>query len=140
QNIAASVEGKGKGSTDQEQADAPPLPQYTMIKVNIAGLLKGRFDQNTYLEPGDIVNIPATEVFFVGGEVKKAGSFSLKDGTTLRQAIAMAEGITFKADAGHAIIFRENIDTGKRQEIAVNIGEVMKGSKEDVQIMANDII
>lgn len=138
--VADKSEDQGKKSADEQSADAPPLPQYTMLKVNVSGLLKGRFEQNTYLEPGDIVNIPPTEVFFVAGEVKKPGSFSLKEGTTLRQAISLAEGITFKADGGHAVIFREDIDTGKRQEIAVNIGEVMKGGKEDPQILANDII
>jgi len=136
----AGSDDKEKGNPEEQSGDAAPLPQYTMFKVNISGLLKGRFDQNTYLEPGDIVNIPPTEVFFVAGEVKKPGSFPLKDGTTLRQAVSLAEGITFKADGGRAVVFRENLDTGKRQEIAVNIGEVMKGGKEDIQILANDII
>ena len=30
-----------------------------MLKVNINGLLRGDFDNNMYLEPGDIINIPA---------------------------------------------------------------------------------
>ena len=42
-----------------------------------------------FLEPGDTVNIPPTDVFFVAGEVNQPGSFPLKDGTTLRQAISL---------------------------------------------------
>lgn len=131
---------KEKGIADEQSADAPPLPQYNMLKVNVSGLLKGRFEHNTFLEPGDIVNIPPTEVFFVAGEVKAPGSFPLKDGTTLQQAISLAQGTTFKADGGKGVIYRENPESGKRQEITVDIGEVMKGKREDLQILANDII
>jgi polysaccharide export outer membrane protein len=119
-------------------AESEPEPQ--LIKVNIAGLLKGRFDQNVTLEPGDIVNIPAIDVFFVGGEVRKPGSFPLKDGTTLRQAISMAEGTTIRAALDRGVIFREDPSSGKRQEIRVDIGAIMSGKKEDINLMANDII
>ncbi|MGH9938846.1 MAG: polysaccharide biosynthesis/export family protein [Blastocatellia bacterium] len=114
--------------------------QYTLLKVNINGLLKGRFEQNMFLEPGDIVNIPPTEVFFVAGEVKQPGSFPLKEGTTLRQAISLAQGMNFTAAAGKGIIFRENADSGKRQEITVDVGAVMSAKKEDVVLLPNDII
>lgn len=128
---------QAKPGPDSEQADEPE-PQ--LIKVNIAGLLKGRFDQNIILEPGDIVNIPVIDIFFVGGEVRKPGSFPLKDGTTLRQAISMAEGTTIRAALDRGVIFREDPTTGKRQEIRVDIGAIMSGKKEDVTLMANDII
>ena len=114
--------------------------QYELKKVNINGLFKGRFDQNTFLEPGDVVNIPPTDVFFVAGEVKAPGSFPLKEGTTLRQAISLAQGMTFKAAASHGTIFREDPNTGQRQEIPVDINAVMNGKKEDLAIFSNDII
>jgi polysaccharide biosynthesis/export protein len=115
-------------------------PEYTLKTVNISGLFKGRFDQNAYVEPGDIVNIPQADVFFVAGEVNAPGSFPLSDGTTLRQAIALSQGTTFNAALGNGVIFRQNAATGKRQEIAVDIGAVMKGRKEDIPIAANDIV
>ena len=139
-------EGSSVTKTDasvQNADDSLPVEEdakYEMFKMNITGLLKGRFDQNVSLQPGDIINIPQSDVFFVTGEVKEPGSFGLKDGTTLRQAISLAQGTTFKAAAGRAIIFREDPVTGRRDEIKVNIDEVMSGKKEDVPIMANDII
>jgi len=129
---------QAKGPASDRAQDAPA--QYTLLKVNINGLLKGRFEQNMFLEPGDIVNIPPTEVFFVAGEVKQPGSFPLKEGTTLRQAISLAQGVNFTAAAGKGIIFRENADTGKRQEIAVDVGAVMSAKKEDMVLAPNDII
>ena len=115
-------------------------PEYTLKIVNISGLFKGHFDQNAYVEPGDIVNIPQADVFFVAGEVNAPGSFALSDGTTLRQAIALSQGTTLNAALGNGVIFRQDAATGKRLEIAVDVGAVMKGRKQDIPIAANDVV
>jgi polysaccharide export outer membrane protein len=132
---AGAPEGAGVG---QEPAPGE-TPPYELKSVNINALLKGHFDQDMFLEPGDIVNIPPTDVFFVAGEVNTPGSFPLKEGTTLRQAISLAQGTNYKAALDRGILFRENA-TGKREELRVDIGAVMSGKKEDISIMANDII
>ena len=114
--------------------------KYELVKVNINGLLRGNFDQNLMIVPGDIVHIPPTDVFFVAGEVNAPGSFVLKEGTTLRQAISLAQGANFNAAADRGIIFREDPATGKRDEIKVDIPAVMNGKKPDIPIAANDIV
>jgi polysaccharide export outer membrane protein len=115
-------------------------PEYNVKTVNITGMLKGRIEQNTYLEPGDFVNIPAADVFYVAGEVNAPGSFPLSEGTTLRQAMALAQGATFNAAAGDGVIFRTDPATGRRDEIKVDVGAVMKNKKQDVLLQANDIV
>lgn len=120
-------------------AEGEETPRYELRNVNINGLLKGRFDQDTFIEPGDIVNIPPSDVFFVAGEVNKPGSFVLKDGTSLRQAVSLAQGTTMNAAGDRAVIFREG-PTGKREELKVDVTAVMNGKKPDVQILANDIV
>lgn len=117
-----------------------PMPDYTLKTVNISGLFQGNFNQNAYVEPGDIVNIPQADVFFVAGEVNAPGSFRLSDGTTLRQAIALSQGTTLNAAMGKGVIFRHDLATGKRVEIQVDIGAVMKGGKDDIAILANDMV
>jgi polysaccharide export outer membrane protein len=109
-----------------------------LIKVNLSGLYKGQSDQR--LEPGDIINIPRADVFFVAGEVKAPGSFPLKEGTTLRQAVSLAQGMTFSAKGAHGVIFREDPMLGTRREIKVDISDVMNGKKEDIPLQANDMI
>ena len=126
-----------KTATGSQEDD---LPEYEFITVNITGLLRGQPEKNMFLEPGDIVNIPPLDIFYVAGEVNSPGSFQLKEGTTLRQAISLAQGTTYNAAMGNGIIFRDDAVTGKRQEIKVDINQVMKGKQEDVAIMANDII
>ena len=123
----------------EQGSESEDSPKYELQSTNINGLLKGRFDQDVLLEPGDIVNIPPSDLFFVAGEVNAPGSFALKDGTTLRQAISLAQGTNYKAALSRGIIFRENA-SGKREELRVDIGAVMSGKKEDIEIAANDIV
>lgn len=133
-NITSDAQPQNTG----ENVDAKA--KYELLKVNINGLLRGNFDQDIGIGPGDIIHIPPTDIFFVAGEVNAPGSFPLKEGTTLRQAISLAQGTTFQAAATRAIIFREEMSSGKRQEIAVDVPAVMNGKKSDVPILANDII
>jgi len=126
-------------STNPASQPAGDSAEFEMMKANIAGLLKGRFDQNITLAPGDIVNIPTSDVFFVAGEVREPGAFPLKEGTTLRQAISLAQGVTAKAASGRGVIYRED-GSAQRQEIKVDINAVMSGKKDDLALMANDIV
>lgn len=135
-----SSQNSSEASAQVTESSPEAKPKYELVKVNINGLLRGNFDQNIEIGPGDIIHIPPTDVFFVAGEVNAPGSFPLKDGTTLRQAISLAQGTTFQASGGRAIIFREEQSSGKRQEIPVDVTAVMSGKKSDVPILANDII
>jgi polysaccharide export outer membrane protein len=115
-------------------------PQFQFLSVSINGLLSGNFEQNRLIEPGDIINIPITDVFFIAGEVNAPGEFPLKEGTTLRQAISLAQGTTFQATSSRTTIFRGDPVTGKATELKVDLRAVMSGKSEDIQIRANDII
>ena len=114
--------------------------EYELIKANINNLLRGNLEQNITIKSCDIVHIPQSDVFFVAGEVKGPGSFPLREGTTVRQAISLAQGTNFEGNLGQTIIFREDALTGNRQEIKIDVGAIMSGKKEDVAILANDII
>lgn len=114
--------------------------KFELVKANISGLLKGNLNNNIVVEAGDIVTVPPTDVFFVSGAVEAPGSFPLKDGTTLRQAISLAQGPNSKASLGKSVIYRQDPLTGKQSEIKVDISAVMSGKKEDIAILPNDII
>src|ERR1041384_2006950 len=127
-----------KSSAEQEPAPEETA-RYELKSTNINGLLTGHFDQDVLLEAGDIIHIPPSDVFFVAEEVNAPGSFALKEGTTLRQAISLAQGTNYRAALNRGVVYRENAN-GKREEVHVDIGAVMSGKKGDVEIMANDII
>lgn len=122
--------------TDTNEANA----DYALVRIKISDLLKGDPTHNPRVETGAVVYIPESDTFFVGGEVNAPGSFQLKDGTTLRQAISLAKGMTPKALPTKALIFREDSETGKRIEIKVNINDVMNGKQEDLALRSNDVI
>ena len=128
------------GSPSANAQDASANPEYELFTMNINKFHKGQIPQNVLILPGDIITIPVTDVFFVAGEVNKPGEFSLKEGTTLRQALSLAQGTKFEAAASRTIIVREDTATGKREEIQVDLNAVMSAKKSDVAIQANDII
>ena len=114
-------------------------PEYELKKADINALLRGEFTENPTIEPGDIVHIPPADVFFVAGNVKAPGSFPLKEGSTLRQAISLAQGTIVTAAPGRAVIYRDS-GGGQKREIPVDVGAVMQGRSPDIPIMANDVI
>lgn len=128
-------------TTNTAASNAAANDDYELIKVALTPIMQqGNTEKNVRLEPGDIVNIPPAKTFYVAGEVHAPGPFVLKEGTTLRQAISMAQGTTFKAAVQRGVIFRSDPETGRQQEIPVDVGAVMDGKKSDIAILANDVI
>ncbi len=115
------------------------LPERKLLTSNINQLFKGGYDQDLRLEPSDTVYVPLADVFFVGGEIIAPGEFPLREGTTLRQAIALSGGFSMKAKKSNMVIFRED-EKGNRIEIPVNYDLVEKGKSQDIKLMANDIV
>ena len=114
--------------------------EYELITANIAGLYRGRFENNIIIQPNDLVYIPPSEVFFVVGEVKSPGQFTLREGSSIRQAVSLSQGLLFTAAGNRSMIFRQDQATGKLLEIPVDIGSILSGKNEDVILAPNDVI
>lgn len=140
--LAAVPDSKaGTSQNPEEKGKDSEEDGIELIKVALSPLFnQGNTEQNIRLEPGDIVNIPPAKVFFVAGEVNAPGAFQIKEGTTLRQAISLAQGTTFKAALSRAVIYRDDPETNKRQEILVDVGAVMNGKKQDIALYPNDMV
>jgi len=67
--------------------------------------------------------------FTVSGEVKKPGGFEYRDGVTVQEALALAEGFTEKADRSGLKLTRQN--GGSAQTIPVTL---------DAPVLPNDLI
>lgn len=138
--VSANINGNATGLKAEVNSDEADT-QVELLTAQISGLFRGQFEQNVLIEPGDVVTVPVIDVFYVAGEVNAPGAYPLKEGTTLRQAVALAQGTLFKAAANRAVIFRDDPATGGRKEIPIDVSAVMTGkSKEDPIILANDII
>jgi polysaccharide export outer membrane protein len=132
--------GETASADDSNQKADSEAVDREVIKVKISGLMKGDLRQDIQLSPGDVVTVPPADVFFIAGEVNAPGRFTLADGTSLRQAISLAQGTSITANKSNGKIFRENPSTGALEEVNVDIGAIMDGKKPDILLVANDIV
>jgi polysaccharide export outer membrane protein len=95
------------------------------------------------IEPGDIINIPekVQQSFYIIGDVHGPGRFVYPDkgGIKLSLAVAMAGGPTRDAKLNKTMLLRQLPD-GKRQEIAINLHDVLKGKSRDIDLQPNDLV
>jgi len=116
----------------------------TSLKISIEDLiLNGDARLNIPLEPNDIVNIPVDKTVFiyVFGKVGRPGAIQVKKSNipTILQAIAQAGGFSERASKGGVLIKRKDKD-GKEQQIKVNVKDIIKGKKPDIQLKENNVI
>jgi polysaccharide export outer membrane protein len=96
---------------------------------------------NLKLTGGEEIRVPVAPKITVAGNVKKPGSYPVKENSemTVMKAIAMAEG-TAQYWGNKAYIYRSDDATGKKNEIEVPLGEIMKRKAADVPLIARDIL
>ena len=80
-----------------------------VMRVSLEDLRQGRLNANLLLQDSDTIIVPPAERFYVQGFVKQPGSFVLRPGMTVRQAISEAGGINERGSTrGIKIIRRVN--------------------------------
>lgn len=114
------------------------------LKISIDGLfLKGDPDLNIPLQPNDIINVPIDKIVYVYifGQVKNPGALDVKKSNipTLLRAIAQAGGFSERASKGGVIIKRKD-ESGNEKTTKVNVKDIIKGKKKDIQLMENDVV
>ena len=65
-----------------------------VLRVSLEDLREGKLNANIILQDSDTIIVPPAERIYVTGYVKQPGSFVLRPGMTVRQAIAEAGGLT----------------------------------------------
>ena len=113
-----------------------------VIKINLQDLLEGRDPaSNIYMMDKDILFIPTAEHFYIIGEVKNPGSYSLPDEEiTLVEAISMAGGFTRIAARNRTRIIR--VEEGVEKVIQVKVDAITGAGQKnkDVIIQPDDVI
>ncbi len=114
------------------------------IKILIDELiLNGKAELNIPLEADDVINIPIDKVvqIYVMGQVGNPGALDVRRSMipTLLRAIAQAGGFGERAAKGGVIIKRIKED-GSEEKIKVNVKDIIKGKKEDIQLKEGDVV
>ncbi len=82
------------------------------VRVDLVALLRnGDLSQNYDLQGGDIVLVPAMDVFYVYGQVEKPGRYRLERGMTIMQAISVSGGLTMRGTE-KGLSLRRRADNG----------------------------
>ncbi len=104
-----------------------------LINASNAGMI------NMPVNPGDMINVPESGMFFVDGAVRKPGSYPLGRQYSLTQALATAGGIDSELYSSDISIFRRK-GPGQVETMAFNLDNIMTGTATDPAIQPDDVI
>jgi len=139
------AEGLSLDAGSEILVSRPMLPDATSNPVQHISV-KGLIDDadaslNIRLYGGEEVRVPPAGRVYVLGNVKKSGSFPVTDNndTTVMKVIALSEGLLpFSNRQG--FIYRREPGKTARNEIPVDLNDIMRRRSPDVQLEANDIL
>jgi polysaccharide export outer membrane protein len=103
------------------------------IRVDLQKLQSGTLAQNVMLRPGDTIFVPRAETVFVSGQVRMPGEYPIRAGMTVRQALALAGGVTDRGSARRVQIIR--VVDGKEMTIG---GDLQKTVEAGDTIVVNE--
>jgi polysaccharide export outer membrane protein len=92
------------------------------------------------LRPGDTVVVARAGIAYLVGDVARSGGYLMQDGGTLSvaQLITLGGGTLHTAKASRAKLVRRSGD--QRQEIPVNVPDILRGRAPDLQLEPDDIL
>jgi polysaccharide export outer membrane protein len=129
-------------ATNSKTLSTPAESQtYTISLADLLETGDSRF--NIPVLGGDVVSVPRAGIIYVVGAVNHPGGFVIqndRDKMTTLKMLSLAGGATGTAKVKEAIILRKNPDSGKRDEVPVDLNKVMKLKTEDVSLQASDIL
>ncbi len=121
-----------------EDADAPPPVERIPLQALLSAMDPSL---NVTLTGGEEIRVPEARMIYVVGNVKKPGAFPVRDGpeTTVLKVLALAEGLVPYA-ARRAYILRPAAGSTERQEIPIELEQILQRKVADVALQADDIL
>ncbi len=110
------------------------------IAVDLNALfVRGESEQNPVLRGGDVIYVPKAPLIYVYGNVRQPGGFSLQRPTQVLDALALAGGLSPRADKGHAWLIRRKTEGGQ-SSTSINIGRIESGRDANPYLLGGDVI
>jgi polysaccharide export outer membrane protein len=131
--------------TGSEDSDAGKVSGGAQtFAISLSDLLEsGNSNFNVPVLGGDVVSVPRAGIIYVVGAVTRPGGFVMQndhDRMTTLKVLSLAGGATGSAKIKEAVILRKNPDTGKRDEVPVDLKKVLQLKSEDVMLQSSDIL
>ena len=109
-----------------------------IMRLDLGKIQTGDTTDNIPLEDDDMLFIPKGQAFFVLGEVKSAGTFTLDKATSVLEAITVAGGFNERAAPSGAKLIRRGPD-GRQETISLDLsGGVPRDG--DVPVQSGDTV
>ena len=138
----ANLNTPAEASSAKNENGSPTGAQ--TITIGLKQLLaSGDPQYNIPIFGGDVISVPRAGIVYVVGAVQRSGGFALKSDSeqmSALKAVALAHGLKGTAKPARAVIIRKDPETGKEQEIDVNLKKIMARKAPDVGLRANDIL
>jgi polysaccharide export outer membrane protein len=134
----------GRGPLPLPGAHPDSSGDFLIADVSLDDITSGKnASQNIEVRPDDIISVSRANVFYVVGDVKKAGGFSMNasDGISLVRALSLAEGLSTGAAPRKARIMRAA--SGKlsaASEEPVDLQQILAGKAPDQELHPNDVL
>jgi len=118
-------------------ADGTPAPS-PILRLSLDKIQAGDPTENTRVQNQDtiIVSKALTNSYFVFGEVKKPGGYTLDKETNILEGITIAGGFTDKASPGRTRVIRTGPDGQK--VIEVDINDILRRGREAKSVMLQE--
>ena len=127
-----------------EPGEASASTAFQTFNISLSDLLEsGDTRFNIPLVGGDVVTVTRAGIIYVVGAINHPGGFVLhddRDRMTALKMLSLAGGTTPSAKSKNAVILRKNPDSGKRDEVPIDLNKVMKLQTADVQLQPSDIL
>jgi polysaccharide export outer membrane protein len=134
---------KDRGIVPLDNVNEDETGQYWVAEVGVTEVLGGEAPaKNIPVKAGDVITVAKGRLVYVLGAVNKTGGFLLgeRQRVTVLEALSMAEGLGRYAQSSNVKILRKTPDPDRREEIAVNLKRILKGSDSDLSMQAEDIL
>jgi polysaccharide export outer membrane protein len=131
----------GKLSLPTANLDA--TGKYYIAELKVRDVMEAKVPgSNIVMLSGDVITVPKADLVYVVGAVRRAGGFPLaeKEQISVLQAVSLAEGLDKVAGAKKGRILRQSEPGKERNEIAINVDDILDGRAKDVSLQANDIL
>jgi polysaccharide export outer membrane protein len=125
-----------------QEGGASTTPTLTLLAKKV---MDGSDPASTVMVwPGDRVSVERAGIFYILGEVKTPGGYTLnrgRDELTVLRALALAGDLTGVASKGKAVIIRKDPGAPQgRNEIKLDLGSILAGHSPDPVLQADDIL
>ena len=93
-DLLALAGGISAGGSDTITLVTTRNGQTTKQDIDLPAIVAGDLSRNVELQPGDTIYVGRAPMFYIYGEVQKAGAYRVEKGMTVMQAIALGGGLT----------------------------------------------